>query len=57
MSKYYDIGEVPVGTFPLTFKIIDLYQWKDPGVEVELKCAKYQTGSFPGNRNAVKLTT
>ena len=30
MSELYNIDELPYGTFPLSFKIIDHYQREDP---------------------------
>ena len=29
VSELFDIEEIPEGTFPIYFKLIDRYQWED----------------------------
>ena len=36
------MNELPKGTFPINFKIIERYQWKDPGPMAKTKCATYK---------------
>ena len=51
MSGLYDINKLPEGNFPLSFKIMDLYQHKDPYLQAKLKSAKYQNGYLCGDFN------
>ena len=53
MSEFYDIEELPGGTFPLSFKLIDHYQSEDTFLTEKLNCAKYTKGSFFGGRNNI----
>ena len=57
MSELYDIDELPEGTFPLSFNIIDRYHWEDPPILEKLNSAEYQKGYFRGGRNTIKLVT
>ena len=44
MSKLSNIEELPYGMFPLSFKLIDRYQPKQPFLTETHKCAEYQKG-------------
>ena len=55
MSELYDIEELPDGTVPLSFNIIDRYQWEDPFLTEKLNWAKYKKGYFRRDRNTIEL--
>ena len=55
--ELYNIKELPDGTFPLLFKLIDRYLREDPFLTEKLKCAEYQKGSFCGGCNTIELVT
>ena len=40
MSELYKIEELPEGTFPLSFNLLERYQREDPFLTEKLKCAK-----------------
>ena len=42
MSELYKIKELPEGAFPLSFKLIDLYQQEESTPMENLKCVKYR---------------
>ena len=58
MSKINDTKELPEDIFPINFKIIDQYQWKDPSLKDKYEMGKYQKGSFRrvGNINISLIT-
>ena len=57
MSEIYNIEELPEGSFPLSFKLIDRYQQEDTILTEKLKCAEYIKGSFRGGQNTIKIVT
>ena len=46
MLEIYNTKEIPDGTFPLSFNIIDRYQWEDHIRMEKLSCTEYQMGSL-----------
>ena len=57
MSEIYDIEELPEGTFPLSFNLIDRYQREEPFLTGKIKCAEFTNGYFRGGRNTIDLIT
>ena len=57
MSEIYDTKELPEVTFPLSFKIVDRYQWKDSIVTEKLNSTENKKGSFRGILDTIKLVT
>ena len=57
MPELCDIGELPEGTFPLSFKLIEHYQRKDPILTEKLNPTEYIKSSFRGGRNTIKFVT
>ena len=57
MLELYDIKELPYGTFPLSFKLIDCYHREDPTLSEKFNSAEYIKGSFRGGRNTINLVT
>ena len=52
------MNELPKVTFPINFKIIERYQWKDPGPMAKTKCATYKRIYFNvGRNNNFKIIT
>ena len=41
ISDQYEIYELPEGSFPLSSKIIDKYQQKEPCIKVKIKCTNF----------------
>ena len=56
MYKLYGI-KPPDGMFPLSFKLIYLYQREDPIITGKLNSEEYKKGSFRGGQNTIKLVT
>ena len=54
VSELYDIKELPDGTFPLSFNIIDQYQREVPFLTEKLKCAEF-TKLFFAEAGILKL--
>ena len=46
MSEINNTEELYEGKFPINFKIIDQYQWKDPSLYAKLKTGKYKSYFF-----------
>ena len=57
MPDLYDIEELPEGTFPLSFNLIDRCQREDPFLTEKLKCKQFTRGSFRGGQNTIYLKT
>ena len=57
MLELYDINELPEGTFPLSFNIINRYQREDLVLSEKLNSAEYKKGSFRGGQNTIKIGT
>ena len=51
MLEIYDIDEIPKFTFPITFNMIDWYDWKDPLIMVKLNFTTYKCGLYFGIKN------
>ena len=51
MSEICDIDKLPESIFPINFKIIDRYQWKDPSLMAQLKTGKYKRSYFCAESN------
>ena len=57
MLELYYIVELPEGTFPLSFNLIDRYQREDPFLTEKLKCVEYKKGYFCGGRSTIDIIT
>ena len=57
MPELYDIEEMPEGTFPLYFNLIDRYHQEDPFLTEELKWAEFTKGYFRVGRSTIDLIT
>ena len=57
MLEIYDIKELPEGTSPLSFNLIDRYQREDPFIMEKIKCAEFTKGSILGGCNNIDLIT
>ena len=57
ISELYDTEELLEGTFPLSFKLVDHYQWEEPILTEKLNSAEYIKGYFQGGRNTINFVT
>ena len=57
MYELYDIDELPVGTFLLSFIIINCYHRDDLLILEKLNSAEYQKSFLCRDRNTIKLVT
>ena len=57
MSEFCDIEELPEGTFPIYFNLIDRYKREYPFLTKILKCAEFTKSSFRGVRNTIDILT
>ena len=57
MLKLYNIEELPEGTFPLYFNLINSYQQEDPFLTEKIKCIEFTKDYFYGVRNTINLIT
>ena len=55
LAELYSVDKLDDDTFPLTYKIIDKYQQKDPKLVDKLKHAIYQTETFCGGEKKKQL--
>ena len=53
MSELYNIKELPEGTFPISFNLIDRYHREYPFLTEKLKCTEITKGSFRGGRYTI----
>ena len=57
MLELYYIVELPEGTFPLSFNLIDRYQQEDPFLTEKLKSVEYKKRYFCGGRSTIDIIT
>ena len=55
--ELFDIEEIPEGTFPQSFKLIERYHQEEPTLTEILTRAEYKKGSFCGGWNTIELIT